>query len=65
MSTADAEFQRKVAELEAIYKKAMDALNHSRTEQLRIIDEYIRNIKDQRLQELRRSIIAVQQNNNQ
>jgi hypothetical protein len=52
-TTDEAELQRKVAEVEAIYKNTMDALNKSRAEQFRIIDEYISKLKEHRLQELR------------
>lgn len=46
----------KIQKINAVYKRVMDQLNRSRLEQFRIVDAYIAELKEQRLQELRDSI---------
>ena len=51
----DDQVQKKIEEVEAIYKKVMDQLEESRKEQFRIIDEYLKKLKEDRLKELESS----------
>jgi len=50
------DIQKRIDHIEVIYKEAMDALNRSRAEQFRIIDEYMAKIKEKRLEDLREII---------
>lgn len=52
----DEEINKKVEEIEAIYKEAMNRLNTLKAEQNRIIEDFIHTLKKERLAELKKLI---------